>query len=491
MGKKRGNASREELTQYGEEFTGQMQESGERPSKVKDLNSRAIISEDLDYEDPIPDEIDQDVPMEGIEEQLDEKQEAAESKPRVWIPQPGVDAEELEYDSRAYKVYHKLNMEWPCLSFDILQDKHGQMRTKFPMTMYFAAGSQAESSGKNKVSVFKVFDIYKTKYDDEESEEDENLEEDSESDDDMDGDPMIEERSFRHEGAVNRLRAAPQAPHVIATWSETGKVHVWNTQVLLDSLDAAATERIPTELKPVCTFAGHQEEGFAMDWSPVAAGRLLSGDCLRFIHLWEPRESTWEVERSPFRGHLASVEDIQWSPTQKDVFASCGVDRTIRIWDARARNSSILTSENAHDSDINVISWNRIAAHLLVSGSDDSSFKIWDLRAFKENKPAGIFTWHKKPITAIQWHPCQESIMAVSSEDDSISIWDMSLEHDPEATATGADMDQDIELPPQLLFLHQGQKDIKELRFHPQIPGIIMSASFDGMNLFKPDNLVL
>ena len=32
----------------------------------------------------------------------------------------------------------------------------------------------------------------------------------------------------------------------------------------------------------------HSAEGFALDWSPVAAGRLASGDCRSRIHVWEP-----------------------------------------------------------------------------------------------------------------------------------------------------------------------------------------------------------
>ena len=67
-----------------------------------------------------------------------------------------------------------------------------------------------------------------------------------------------------------------------------------------------------------------------------------------------------------------------------------------------------------------------------------------------------------------------------------MTIWDLSVEADE--GGSGGKQGEGVlgELPPQLLFIHQGQKEVKEVHYHPQVPGVVMSSAEDGMDIFKP-----
>ena len=167
----------------------------------------------------------------------------------------------------------------------------------------------------------------------------------------------------------------------MSAWSDQGVVSIYNVSPQLAALESghsAADQENAT--RPLFQFRGHKTEGYAMDWSRCNKGALATGDCNGQVFVYHPTESGWSVDTTPFVGHRASVEDIQWSPSESTVFATCSVDRTIKIWDTRSKGHKSMLSVTAHASDVNVISWNRQVGYLLVSGSDDGTFRVWDFR---------------------------------------------------------------------------------------------------------------
>ncbi|KAF8632940.1 hypothetical protein AX15_001547 [Amanita polypyramis BW_CC] len=472
-----------------------------------------LANEMGEFEDAWEDELESDEDVVDAEEDAMDVDQAlppvdeSELIPRVYIPGNHIlDKDEiLEADDSVYIMRHSMNVHWPCLSFDILRDNLGDERQRFPATAYIVAGTQARIAKDNEVIVYKMNSLHRTQKDgdDSDSEGDDNDDEDGEN---LDEDAIPEYRSIPHLGGVNRVRAQPlpqstplppvSQPYHVATWAETGKVHIWDVRPLIESLDVPGYTFDKARVgKPVFTIDSHgKAEGFAMDWASTSSSslRLLTGDVHSNIYLTTSTPSGFNTLPRTFSSHTSSVEDLQWSPSELTVFSSCSADGTVQIWDVRSRGrKSVASIDGAHESDVNVISWNRSTTYLLLSGGDEGGIKVWDLRNVKkkgssepEPSPVALFRWHKAPITSIEWNPAEDSIFAASGADDQVTLWDLAVEQDDESTGIDKSVD-DQEIPPQLLFVHQGQKDIKEVHWHPQIPGTVITTALDGFNVFK------
>jgi ribosome assembly protein RRB1 len=69
----------------------------------------------------------------------------------------------LEADDSVYLMRHSMAGNWPCLSFDVLR---GDERQRYPATAYLVAGTQADTTKKNEVVVYKLSSLHRTQKND-------------------------------------------------------------------------------------------------------------------------------------------------------------------------------------------------------------------------------------------------------------------------------------------------------------------------------------
>jgi ribosome assembly protein RRB1 len=416
---------------------------------------------------------------------------------------------ELEMDPSAYKMYHTLSPEWPCLSFDLLRDNLGENRQRYPHSLQAVIGTQADDPSRNHLTVLKLSDLARMPQDadneedilgDEYDKDGGDSDSDSEDEeDDVDLDPVLEHYSMSHYGGVNRVRAMPQTHNTVATWSDVGKVNLYDISEFRARFEAsegrgAASSSGSKHNGPVFTYGGHSTEGFAMDWSTVEQGTLATGDNDGNIHLWKQSQGTynWTVVPS-YETTGVSIEDLQWSPTESTVVCAAESGGHVAVYDTRAPHRAMLRPHLHPRTDVNVLSWNKLVSNLLATGGDDGTLCVWDLRHFSGDKgkakvpqPLARFSCHQTPVTSVEWHPTDES-MLVMSDEVGVYIYDLSVEEDTQPTNSTTQLVADI--PPQLLFCHSGSQQFKECHWHPQISSCVMTTAFSGFSVFIPSNL--
>lgn len=494
--------------------------SGQRPTNGTDGDNNGT----LDFEDEFEDEYDSsdDSIMEaGVDGQPDPNPDAMDldqpnqqqDQSQTFIPgrstlQPG---QTLTPDPSTYEMLHVMSTTWPCLSFDIVNDNLGEKRKAYPRTVYAVAGTQAESSREkeNELLILKLSGLSRM----ERGHASDSESDDDESDDEGTCEPVLESRTVPLPSTTNRTRAFQPATSdadggndrikqtLTATWLENGQVMIHDVTPYLHSLSIPGTTIPPTSSKPLSTLRNHKTEGYALDWAPSAShplGRLLSGDNNGQIFDTKRTEGGgWATDSRPLLGHTSAVEELQWSPNEKNVFASASSDGTVKVWDVRSKSRKPAVDVKVSDTDVNVMSWSHLTFHLLATGADDGEWGVWDLRQWKpqqenassQQKPSPVanFKFHKAPITSIEWHPTDDSVVAVGAADNTATLWDLAVELDDEEYGREAGLglgEGKEKVPPQLLFIHHVD-DCKEVHWHRQMPGTVMVTGGTGFGVFK------
>lgn len=227
-------------------------------------------TEDMEMEASSDSESDES--MDENKEQSQDTENAEDDRPNVYLPgQPLQEGEELVCDQSAYVMLHQAQSGAPCLSFDVIKDKLGDNRDQYPLTTYIVAGTQAARTHANNVIVMKMSNLHKTGENEESSDE--------ESDDDENTQPQMSSAMVKHLGCINRIRSTNVNDTTLAaSWSELGRVNIWDLTRQLQLLDKPAELAVYVKnntgntVMPIFTFTGHQQEGFGMDWSKTTPG---------------------------------------------------------------------------------------------------------------------------------------------------------------------------------------------------------------------------
>jgi len=126
----------------------------------------------------------------------------------------------------------------------------------------------------------------------------------------------------------------------------------------------------------------------ALSFSLHDPNHFITASAKGDVSLWDTRRIAKPVHA--FLSHTEEVLQIEWDPLHRGVFASCGGDKRVCIWDTGKIGQSLSSEESADDGPPELIflhgghtdkvldlSWNPTVEWTLVSCAEDNIMHVW------------------------------------------------------------------------------------------------------------------
>ena len=226
---------------------------------------------------------------------------------------------------------------------------------------------------------------------------------------------LIFEQKNHHFGSIFSIDWSPSG-QLLATGSNDKTIKIMS----LPELYTLNTEKkiLNEKENPEIQITGNQGIVRSLCFEPGNDIILLSANSgENTIKIWD---TTKGINIHSLEGHNSDVNSVKWS-NDSQLFASCGLDKTVRFWDIREhKNINILSAIKYADiNDIAVFSKNN--STIVAVGHVDGLMTIWDYT--KQCVIKEIYE-HNEQIRSVAFSPDGKYLLS-GSFDNKIKIYDI------------------------------------------------------------------
>lgn len=177
----------------------------------------------------------------------------------------------------------------------------------------------------------------------------------------------------------------------------------------------------------------------SLDWNKVSTNLIITSSIDTTCTVWDLNHPT--TPTTQLIAHDSEVFDVQFIKNSPNMFASCGNDGSMRVFDLRSLEHSTIiyepspTASNSNpgslSSNINTskqpllkLATSNVNENVIATFSYRSNeIKILDMRL--PAIPVSLLTGHQKDVNSIEWHPTENKLLS-GSDDCQAFIWDLS-----------------------------------------------------------------
>ncbi|XP_052803579.1 probable cytosolic iron-sulfur protein assembly protein CIAO1 homolog [Mya arenaria] len=172
-------------------------------------------------------------------------------------------------------------------------------------------------------------------------------------------------------------------------------------------------------LTKVCTLEGHEDQVWCVAWNP-AGSLLASCGTDKTIRIWGREGDNWVCKSVLTDGHQRTIRNVAWSPCG-NYLASASFDATVCIWSRKEGEFECIATLEGHENEVKAVSW-ATSGSLLATCSRDKSVWIWEVTEDEDFECASVMSAHSQDVKYCTWHPSRE-ILASCSYDNTVKLF--------------------------------------------------------------------
>lgn len=173
------------------------------------------------------------------------------------------------------------------------------------------------------------------------------------------------------------------------------------------------------KLELVQVLKKHVGRVWNISWHPKGEALASCGED-KTIRIWAKEGTNWVNKIILTDGHKRTIREVSWSPCG-NYLASASFDATTAIWDKKSGEFECNATLEGHENEVKSVAWSK-SGQLLATCSRDKSVWVWEIAEDDEYECAAVLNAHTQDVKKVIWHP-HNDIIASASYDNSVKLF--------------------------------------------------------------------